>query len=164
MSRDYQAALERRDSKVVDAHEAITKNGLLSRSRWQVYDALFLFGPLSRNELDVRLKGPDMPNPTFSRRLVELERLGVAVRGGKRPCSVTGEPCDAWDVTSNLPYTKRVLRRPRARDIVGDLARSGPFFDTDGDCIFCEVGPHIRAPDQHLVKCIWRRAKAVTDL
>lgn len=81
------------------AYRALQQSGALSSMRWVVYDCLFHFGPMTRSELDARLRGKATVNPSYHKRLCELERMGVVARFGTRPCSVTGRDCFLWDVT-----------------------------------------------------------------
>jgi len=85
------------------AFRQIQADGSLSRMRWKVYEHLFHHGPLTRSELDSRLKGPKEVNPSYHKRLSELERQGVVKTVGRRACSITGRECELWDVTANLP-------------------------------------------------------------
>lgn len=101
----------------LDAYNEIRESGLLSRARWEVYDALFHQGPLTRNELD-GLLAPGRANPPYSRRLTELEAQGVAFRGKVRPCAKTGFNCEEWDVNGNLPVKlKKAERLPSNEDL-----------------------------------------------
>lgn len=75
----------------------------LQRQKLKVYNALYANGPLTRSELDQLLKGPNEVNPSYHKRLPELQRLGCVRTNGERPCTVTGFNCLEWDVTSALP-------------------------------------------------------------
>lgn len=84
----------------IDVYTKIKAEGLLSRMRWRVYEALYLNGPLTGKELD-QLLGTDSAH----KRLSELKALGVIEDSGEkvRACRVSGENVIEWDVTSNLP-------------------------------------------------------------
>ena len=84
------------------AYNYLRDNDVLSRLRWVVYDCLFHHGPMTRNELDAHLRGSSAINPSYSRRLVELERMGMAKRTHVRACGYTGHLCDAWEVTNRI--------------------------------------------------------------
>jgi len=100
------------------AYEEIRDSGLLSKRRWETYQALALYGPLTRNEVDAQL-APGQPNASFSRRLCELERLGVISRADVRVCRVTGKNCDTWDITDNTPSREAPVPR-RAVKVTGE--------------------------------------------
>lgn len=93
----------------IAAYRKLVESGRLARSQRAVYRALYEAGPMTRNELDARL-APGRPNPPHSRRLVELERMGLVRRVDVRPCTVTGDSADAWDVTA-LEEPRKVPRR-----------------------------------------------------
>ena len=99
------------------AYRQIEAEGLLSRMRLVAYQALFNHGPFTRSELDDHCKGPGEVNPSYHKRLTELERLGVAVRVRVRPCRITGRECDEWDVTESLPVEPP---EPDSETLTGD--------------------------------------------
>lgn len=134
---------------------------MLAKSQFAVYDMLFRHGPLTRNEIDTRCSATGKPNPAYSRRLVELEERGVLCRNGTKTCSVSGFECDAWDVTDRMPTPKLKQKRASARNVLRDLAKDGPYFDSSGDCVFCEEKS--RAAVGHKDTCAWKRAKEITD-
>jgi hypothetical protein len=107
----------------IDAYRTIVESGRLGESKCAVYRWLFEHGPATRNELDQAL-GHGNPNPTFSRRLTELEALGVVARVGQRRCLVTDYKSDLWDVTDKLPgqTERKPSRRKRAEDLVRELS------------------------------------------
>lgn len=137
----------------VAAYQAIESSGMLSRAKWEVYKKLYESGPMTRNELDTALAPVGKVNPTFSRRLVELERLGVAQRVGTRKCSKTGFDCDAWDVTDRIPATGKVPSRVTYKSVVQALLKLGPFTPTGG-CRLCGVFA------AHTPSCVWKMAEA----
>ena len=91
-----------RDTSIQVYHQ-IRAEGLLSKMRLKVYEHLFNHGPLTRSELDSQLKGPAEVNPSYHKRLSELERQGVIRTVGRKACSITGREVELWDVTANLP-------------------------------------------------------------
>ena len=95
-----------------EAYRRIMESGRLSASKKAVYKYLFEHGPATRNELDQAL-GEGHPNPTFSRRLTELEAMGVVARVGQRRCLVTDFKSDLWDVTDRPPAA--LARKPPMR-------------------------------------------------
>lgn len=89
----------------IDAYEKIKRDGSLTRAQLEVYKCLHEAVPdgMTRNEIDARLS-PGKPNAMYSRRLSEMERMGVVRRmAGSRICSVSNHRCEAWTVTGKLP-------------------------------------------------------------
>jgi hypothetical protein len=95
----------------VEAFLAIIASDRISESKKAVYKYLYEHGSATRNEIDQAL-GEGTPNPTYSRRLVELEAMGVVARVGERRCMVTDFKSDLWDVTDHLPGEPPVRKSP----------------------------------------------------
>ena len=96
----------------------------LGRVQWEAWAALRLNGSLTRNELDQfnashLYRGAKTANPPWSRRLVELERMGVAHRPTTKICTWSGQECDAWEALDAIP--KRLAKR-RKNPSRSDLA------------------------------------------
>lgn len=103
------------------AYQYIRDSGILSRCRWLVYELLWKSGPMTRNEIDSALRVSGAPNPTYSRRLTELERMDVIERIGTKPCRVTGHECDLWSVSGRMPV--KTQRRRSAREELAELRK-----------------------------------------
>jgi hypothetical protein len=101
------------------AYNEIRESGLLSRMRWVVYDHLYHHGPLTRTEVDLNLKRDDEVNPSYHKRLSELERVGVVTTVGRKTCAITGKECELWDVTDALPIPvePNKLTRPTRKEL-----------------------------------------------
>lgn len=82
------------------AYETIVENGLLRRAYLIIYVHVFNHGPTTRNKLDASIC-PGKANPWPSRRLVEMERMGVLAVVGQDESGP--HRMDIWDVTDNLP-------------------------------------------------------------
>jgi hypothetical protein len=89
----------------LEAYEKIKRDGLLCRSRWQVYDVLFRFGPMTQAEVVAKLReeNGDVNKPSITPRFAELEIRKVVHVVERRHCRVTGETCQVYDVTDYLP-------------------------------------------------------------
>lgn len=107
------------------AYWQIQGNGLLSRMRWVVYDDLAQNGPSTAAEVTTRLIGPKVGNPSYHRRLSELEELKVVHRTGIRCCRITGYDAEVWEVINGaLPQGKvkpRVGMTPKRSAIKAGL-------------------------------------------
>lgn len=104
----------------IDAYNHIKDCGLLSRTRWLVYETLFQKGPCTARELDKWLATPGDTKTSYHKRLSELERMGVVQTVGERPCSMTGVNATLWDVTDRLPikYEKKMPMYQKYRALV----------------------------------------------
>lgn len=89
-----------------EAYEKIKANGLLSERRMQVYDVLYVHGPLTQNEtwkLVQEKYNPEISKQSINPRFAEMELRTVVEVVGSKCCSVTKQKCLLWDVTPNLP-------------------------------------------------------------
>lgn len=80
------------------AYYEIKREGLLSRSRMQVYECLYHNGAMTGRELNETLG-----NDSAHKRLSELHKRGVITKKGKRDCRITGRTATVWVVTEALP-------------------------------------------------------------
>jgi hypothetical protein len=105
----------------IEAYRTIKENGLLSRRRWQVYECLFEYGPLTRNEISKYLSKNliKINSNLVSSRLVELREMGVIVEIKERICSITGMTVIEWDVTKKLPAKIKKPKRMRCKHCSG---------------------------------------------
>lgn len=92
----------------IDVYNQIKNEGLLSKLRWVVYDAVYEHGPMTAQETwhllrDAAARRGEARINGITPRFSELERFGVIRRIRERPCRVTGRNCDEWDVTDSLP-------------------------------------------------------------
>lgn len=93
----------------IATYHAIRASGVLSRMRLRVYDWRYTNGEATRSELDQGMKSAGEVNPSYHKRLSELERMGLVSVMHERPCKVTGRVCMAWEttnLTNPLPLTK----------------------------------------------------------
>lgn len=91
----------------------ITKQKLLSPARLRVFADLVHHGPSTAGEITKRLSTVRTANPSFHRRLSELEFLGVVERKRRTLCPVSGRSADLWEITGKLPCSSIVPRAPK---------------------------------------------------
>ena len=98
----------------IQAYNTIKENGLLSRRRFQVYDTLYKFGPLTQNEAFKEIAKKDtVTQQSIGPRFAELLRAGAIQEVGKTLCSITGNLCIKWDVTKKIPVkVEKKAKRP----------------------------------------------------
>lgn len=88
----------------IETYRRIEAEGLLTQMRWRVYRALYHHGPLTRAEIVKHLEYPGMERqPDIYNRLSDLRVRKAAWVVGTRTCTVTGNRCQLWDVTDQLP-------------------------------------------------------------
>lgn len=95
------------------AFRALLSDGSISEAKVIVAHALWTHPEgMTANELDRHL-APGVINARFSRRLIELERMGLIARKGARECRVSGNRCDVWQYAPHAPVERpQVPRMP----------------------------------------------------
>lgn len=101
-----------------EAWQSVTDSGLVSSMRLRVYDWLYRNGPSTRSEVDIGLRGPGEVNPSYHKRLSELERQGLVESVSERPCRITGRNCIAWQTTDLcMPRPLPKAKKSKAKTI-----------------------------------------------
>ena len=108
----------------------IKSGGLLSRTRWLVYEWLYRRGPATGAEVNYylthRYNSGDRRQAGYHKRLSELKDKGVVYEVEERICQITGRNAIAWDVTDKLP--KEGPKRPQ-RPSRADFAEAVQLFE-----------------------------------
>jgi len=99
----------------IDCYNQIKAEGLLSKRRLEVYEAIFKNAPCSASEI-FNVKNL---KTNQSGRFTELRDLGVIYEKGIKKCSVTGKNVIEWDLTDNLPINSKVITNTK-KDRVED--------------------------------------------
>lgn len=106
-----------------ETYAAIQNEGLLSRVRWLVYDALYRHGPCTAGELARHLSDEGhkaRDQRTFAaRRLTELRDLGAVLELDPRPCKVSGRKSIVWDISGELPMKPVPRAKPLTKRELG---------------------------------------------
>ncbi|MBT8245287.1 hypothetical protein [Winogradskyella sp.] len=121
----------------IDCYHQIKKEGLLSKSRLEVYEAMLRHAPCTASEIFsyARLK------TNQSGRFTELRELGVIYERGVRECRITGRKVIEWDLTDKLPSkvkrkaTTKKEKKQRALTILSIMQHSKKTYDADWDFI-----------------------------
>lgn len=97
----------------IAAFREIEAKGLLSKSRFEIYSALYKDGPCTGGELFQKLNGWQVKGSVCAR-LHELKQSGCVSELGVKKCNFSGLLAIEWDVNKNLPrkvMKKRVVHR-----------------------------------------------------
>lgn len=84
----------------IDCYNQIKSEGLLSKRRLEVYEAILKNAPCTTNEA---LKDIYSGSHGVGSRTTELRDLGVIYEKSVRKCRVTGRNVIEWDLTNKLP-------------------------------------------------------------
>jgi hypothetical protein len=94
----------------INCYNQIRAEGLLTKRRLQVYEAIFRNAPCTSAEA---MKGLLNGNNVLSQsraRFTELRELDVIYEKGEKKCSVTGRTVIEWDLTDRLPKDKTITK------------------------------------------------------
>lgn len=109
----------------IDAYNYIKSNGSLSERRWEIYDVLFSYGPLTGGEIGRHLNDYRSAVSTADRnihaRLSELKKMTLISEVGQKECEITKMKVILWDVTPNMPI--KLERKKTKNEIIKDLIK-----------------------------------------
>lgn len=112
----------------IQVYRQIELEGLLSKRRWTVYNALYKYGPCTANELYHHMLKDGSVNTrnqqaNLTPRLGELRELGCVYEHSETLCPITGRMVIVWEVTTRLPGTleKRESRYKRQNRRIREL-------------------------------------------
>jgi hypothetical protein len=100
----------------IKCYNQIKSEGLLSKRRLQVYEALLDSAPCTSSEA-IRNSGATFGVFGVSSRFTELRDLGVIYEKGTKICSVTNRNVIEWDLTDKLPKDLPKIKTQSKKDI-----------------------------------------------
>lgn len=86
----------------IETYRKIEAEGLLSKKRFEIYKAIFTFGPVTRSEIAELISHKGYAG-NVSARLTELRDMSVVEEVGERVCTITNQKVILWDVNKNIP-------------------------------------------------------------
>lgn len=106
----------------IDCYNKIKEEGLLSKMRLKVYEAILRKAPCTSGEAFAVMTTKENQISQSRARFTELRELGVIYEVQNRKCSITGMNVIEWDLTDNLP--KETKLRKTKKDRVNDALES----------------------------------------
>jgi len=100
----------------IDCYNKIKQEGLLSKRRLEVYEALLSTAPCTSSEA-IRNAKTTFGVFGVSSRFTELRDLGVIYEKNVRPCKVTGRSVIEWDLTDTLPIEIKSSKKTKKQKI-----------------------------------------------
>ena len=100
----------------IDCYNQIKANGLLSKRRFEVYEALLSSAPCTSSEA-IRNAKTTFGVFGVSSRFTELRDLGVIYEVRTRECTVTGRNVIEWDLTDRLPVNVKKSNKTKKNKI-----------------------------------------------
>ncbi len=97
----------------IDCYNQIKAEGLLTKRRLEVYEAILKNAPCTSSEAMLnRLNSSNVLSQSRAR-FTELRELGVIYERGIKKCSVTGKNVIEWDLTDNLPINSKIIHNTK---------------------------------------------------
>ena len=96
----------------IDCYNKIKQEGLLSKRRLEVYEALLSTAPCTSSEA-IRNAKTTFGVFGVSSRFTELRDLGVIYEKGEKKCSITGRNVIEWDLTDRLPVNLKKTNKTK---------------------------------------------------
>ena len=108
----------------IDCFNKIKQEGLLSKMRLKVYEAILNNAPCTSGEAFATMTTKENQISQSRARFTELRELGVIYEVRNRKCTITGMNVIGWDLTDRLPvnikkYTK--TKKHRLNDALSSL-------------------------------------------
>ena len=119
----------------IDCYNEIRANGLLSKRRFEVYEALLSSAPCTSSEA-IRNAKTTFGVFGVSSRFTELRDLGVIYEVRTRECTVTGRNVIEWDLTDRLPVNikkSNKTKKHKIDDALNSLRELYKNKDTSSD-------------------------------
>ena len=101
----------------ITVYHRIKAAGLLSKTRWIIYDWLFHNGPATAREVFHGINRP----PVQATRLTELRDMLAIEEFPVRKCRVSGETVLTWDVTGRMPIKLKKKKKKLSRSSLSVL-------------------------------------------
>lgn len=103
----------------IDCYNQIKAEGLLTKRRFEVYEAVCNSAPCTSSEAMIsRLNSTNVLSQSRAR-FTELRELGVIYEKGIKKCTVSGRNAIEWDLTDKLP--KKTLNAKTTKQKIVEL-------------------------------------------
>jgi hypothetical protein len=98
----------------IECYNQIKQEGLLSKRRLEIYEAILKNAPCTTNEA---LKDVHSGSHGVGSRTTELRDAGVIYEKDVRPCRVTGRNVIEWDLTDRLPVNIKQTNKTKKQRV-----------------------------------------------
>tara|TARA_R110000744_G_scaffold334086_1_gene439458 strand:+ start:57 stop:479 length:423 start_codon:yes stop_codon:yes gene_type:complete len=124
----------------IDCYNEIKANGLLSKKRLEVYEAILKKAPCTSGEAFATMTTKENQISQSRARFTELRELGVIYEKDVRKCRITGVNVIEWDLTNKLPInaklskTNKKDKKEKALNVLRELYKN-KTTSTDNDWV-----------------------------
>tara|TARA_R110000822_G_scaffold155766_2_gene295565 strand:+ start:864 stop:1307 length:444 start_codon:yes stop_codon:yes gene_type:complete len=101
----------------IDCYNKIKSEGLLSKMRLKVYEAILRKAPCTSGEAFSTMTTKENQISQSRARFTELRELGVIYEVRNRKCSITGRTSIEWDLTDRLPVNVKKTNKTKKQKI-----------------------------------------------
>jgi hypothetical protein len=105
----------------INCFNQIKAQGLLSKRRLEVYEAIYKSAPCTSSEAMIGSLNSTNVLSQSRARFTELRELGVIYEKGEKKCSVTGRVVIEWDLTDKLPINTKNPISPKKQRVEDTL-------------------------------------------
>jgi len=113
----------------IDCYNEIKASGLLSKKRFEVYEAILKNAPCTSAEAMVgNLNSTNVLSQSRAR-FTELRELGVIYEKSIRKCRVTSRNVIEWDLTDNLPKDIKLSKNTKKNRVDDCLKAFRKLYD-----------------------------------
>jgi hypothetical protein len=105
----------------IDCYNLIKAQGLLSKRRLEVYEAILKNAPCSSSEAMISNLNSTNVLSQSRARFTELRELGVIYEKGEKKCTITGKNVIEWDLTDKLPINTKTPISPKKRRVMDTI-------------------------------------------
>ena len=130
----------------IDCYNKIKANGLLSKSRLQVYEALYKMGkPSTAREIFDTMNIVKFE----AGRLTELRNMGAVYENKVRECTITNKNVIEYDLTDNLPTKLKATQTIKQQKVSQALS------------LIESLGKRLNEPEKAELRAIWHLVKKI---
>ena len=101
----------------IECYNKIKKEGLLSKMRFKVYEAIIKNAPCTSGEAFATMTTKENQISQSRARFTELRDLGVIYEVQNRKCTITGMSVIEWDLTDKLPLRTKKQNKTKSNRI-----------------------------------------------
>tara|TARA_R110002020_G_scaffold8037_2_gene33089 strand:- start:990 stop:1412 length:423 start_codon:yes stop_codon:yes gene_type:complete len=101
----------------IDCFNQIKQEGLLSKMRFKVYEAILNNAPCTSAEVLSTMLSKNSAITSSRARFTELRELGVIYEVQNRKCTITGRTSIEWDLTDRLPVNIKKTNKTKKNRI-----------------------------------------------
>jgi hypothetical protein len=113
----------------IDCYNQIKAEGLLSKRRLEVYEAILKSAPCSSGEAFSKMLTSSNVISQSRARFTELRELGVIYEIGVKKCSITNRNVIEWDLTDEIPAdtekAKTKSKKTKVREVLNLIETLG---------------------------------------